>query len=156
MILKNELLQYPNPIPEKHVYLFTANKIVTKQGLVMGGGNALAAKRAYPKLPEVLGYLMSNPMLDLENTSMLFLDAFRVGAEGGGVIGAFFTKNHYKDPSTLDMVIANILDLKETAEGLDKELTFHLPYPGCGLGGLTVEQLEPYMSRLPDNVIVYK
>ena len=155
MILKNELLQYPNHIPEKHVYLFTANKIVTKQGLVMGGGNALAAKRAYPKLPEVLGYLMSNPMLDLENTSMLFLDAFKINIEGYGVVGAFFTKNHFKDPSPLGMVITNILDLKKTAETYPK-FTFHLPYPGCGLGGLTVEQLEPYMSRLPDNVIVYK
>ena len=155
MILKNELLNYPAPIPEKHVYLFTANKVVTKNGLVMGRGNALAARTAYPKLPEVLGYLMSNPILDLENTSMLFIDAPNVDTDSYGVIGAFFTKNHYKEPSSLDMVIANILDLKKTAEE-NESYTFHLPYPGCGLGGLTVEQLDPYMNQLPDNVIVYK
>jgi len=34
--------------------------------------------------------------------------------------------------------------------------TIHLPFPGIGFGGLPVEQVEPLLRVLPDNVCVWR
>lgn len=153
MKLINSLLEYPEVIPEKQVFMFTGNRVVTQYGLVMGGGNALACRKAYPQLPKVMGALLSNQALGKHHN--LYIDAYKVRVEGDGVIGCMFTKDHYKDPSNLDEVIAAILDLKKTAENQGKDFTFHLPYPSIGLGGVYRSNLEPTMNLLPDNVHVY-
>lgn len=144
MKLINELLHYPDFIPEKQVFMFTGNRVIGQHGLIMGGGNALACREAYPQLPRRIA-----KMKGVKDASNLFLD------QDDGLVGCMFTKDHYKDPSNLDSVIEAINDLKEIAEGKGKAFTFHLPYPAIGLGGIYREQLEPTMETLPDNVIVY-
>lgn len=155
MKLVNSLLKYPKEIPEKHVYMFTGNKTVMRNGeLIMGGGNALAFKKAYPESPIAFGNIFTLKAVNRDTVLNYFLDASRFKA-GNGLLGCMFTKINPKDPSPLEMVIAAIEDLKITASTHGLNFTFHLPYPGCGLGGLNKVDLDPYVNQLPDNVYVY-
>lgn len=148
MKLVNGLLEYPKHIPYGHVYMFTGNRVIDKNGeLVMGGGNALACKNAYPMVPKRIANVIS-----VENGKG-FVNAYTEYHDG--IVGCMFTKNHWKDPSPLDMVIAALNDFAETASTVGMGFNFHLPYPAIGLGGLTREQLDPYVLSLPDNVTVY-
>lgn len=155
MKLINSLLEYPNEIPEKHVYMFTGNKTVMRSGeLIMGGGNALAFKKAYPESPIAFGNIFTLKIVNRDTVLNYFMDASRFKA-GKGLLGCMFTKINPKDPSPLEMVIEAIEDLKITATTHGRNFTFHLPYPSIGLGGLKREDLDPYIEKLPDNVYVY-
>ncbi|MGL4616479.1 MAG: hypothetical protein ACRCVV_21830 [Shewanella sp.] len=147
----NKLLDYTK-IPEKgHIHLFTGNRVIMPNGaLVMGGGNALSCALALPTVPLLFGRKKADQVKDL-NTYLLFHPHPK---QYFGGIGVMFTKNHFKDPSDLANVVKAIEALKTLATD-EPELTFHLPYPGCGLGGLTREQLDSHVEALPDNVLVY-
>lgn len=140
----NNYLKYPMHIPSKTVYMFTGNRVVCKGQLIMGGGNALECAKAYPMIPTRLAKANIKP------TVLNYFTDYH-----DGLVGCMFTKNHYKDPSPLDMVIAAIEDLGETARTKGKAFTFHVPYPAIGLGGLTRDQLDSHIEKLPDNVIIY-
>lgn len=120
----------------------TVNRVVKRNGqLVMGAGNAKACAEAYPSAPRTFAkYLHKNRATVLECD--------------GRLLGALVTKDHFKDKSDLGKVIAAITDLHDLALEYD-EYTLHVPYPAIGLGGLTREQLDPYVLALPDNVLVY-
>lgn len=147
----NALIDY-GAVPEKHhVIMFTANRIIHPSGvLVMGGGNALACAMALPDTPKLFGRKLKAKVQDLSVHNLFHPHPMEV--EAG--IGAMFTKNHYKDPSDLPTVIQAIEDLASIATN-DPHLTFHLPYPAVGLGGLTREELDEHVEKLPDNVLVY-
>lgn len=154
MKLIKQMLVYPTKPDAKlsnHVYLCTTNEIVKPNGeLVMGGGNALAFAKAYPWAPRLFGDYVRH---DLDNKTNN-----RVRVMSDTVLffafGYFCAKHHYKDPSPIELVKESIKQLTECATELN-DYTFHLPYPAVGLGGLTVEELQPFMDELPDNVLVY-
>ena len=144
MQLKEELLKYPKHIEGKQVFMFTGNRIIYSDCLVMGGGNALACAEAYPSISKK----MATKLRSNGNKHNLFVK------HNDGIIGCMFTKNHWKNPSELNVVIDAIKELKVHATKNPK-FTYHLPYPGIGLGMLTREQLDEHVETLPDNVIVY-
>lgn len=146
MQLKEELLKYPKHIEGKQVFMFTGNRIIYSDCLVMGGGNALACAKAYPSISKKMATkLRSNGNGNKHNLFVKHND---------GIIGCMFTKNHWKNPSKLNVVIDAIKELKVHATKNPK-FTYHLPYPAIGLGKLTREQLDEHVETLPDNVIVY-
>ena len=146
MKLHSGYLNYHSDVPSGTdvCLLFTSNKIVTANGLVMGAGNALACKKAFPDMPKRMGNKMQTT-----DRNVILLPYETV------VVGCFPTKNHWKDPSDLELVKQSIKELNEYAVGLPF-MTFCLPAPAIGRGGLPWEVIEPLVRVLPDNVIVFK
>lgn len=145
MILKNELLQYTPNIPMYHVYFFTANNTVKKNGeLVMGAGNALAAKNLHPNVAKMFGTkVKAHPN---KRTHSMWM--------GEGHLASFQTKEHWRNPSPIHIVKESIMKLAQEAE-IHDDLTFHLPMPGVNHGKLSVADVLEWLQALPDNVIVY-
>ena len=144
MKLIKELLLYPLEVEENHCYLFTSNHTCKNNGdLVMGRGNALAFKLAYPEAPTYLGKEIKN------NPSPIIAIPY-----GKGGIGSFQTKEHWRNPSTEALIQTSTNMLLKYATDYP-HWTFHLPYPAIGNGGLTREIIEPIISILPDNVLIY-
>lgn len=112
----------------------TTNGIVRYNGsLVMGAGVALQAAQRFPDLPARLGC----DIKQYGNVVMYYPDI---------EIISFPTKNHYKDPSSLDL-IAN--SAKQLAFFLlhRPEISVVLPPPGCGLGKLSWKEVEPILDK---------
>jgi hypothetical protein len=136
-----------------HIYAFTANSMVYKDQLCMGGGAALAAREAYPNVDLMLGKLIIKHSLDEVYGSVVvpYDDFF---------VCAFQTKTHVALPSTLELVKAACYSLNEYMEHKYPDgnyPTVHLNYPAIGLGGLTPEEVGPIIeSLLGDHIIVYK
>lgn len=132
-----------------HVYIFTANSIVYNGDLCMGGGAALAAREAYPGVETLLG-------AEIEQAFLSSKFGFVVVPYNDFFVGAFQTKVHYRNPSYLDLIETASRMLGNIARD-NPGVTYHLNYPGIGLGGLRVEDVQPIIEKhLPDNVIVYK
>ena len=147
MKLHSGYLNYHSNVPSGTdvCLLFTSNKIVTANGLVMGAGNALACKKAFPDMP----VLIANQMKLLPDSGVVFIP------QGNVWVGCFPTKNHWKDPSDVELVKQSIRELYQVATHLP-HITFCLPAPAIGRGGLPWEVIEPLVQVLPDNVIVFK
>lgn len=143
--MENTLLDYDQEIQENHCVIFTANSTINKQGhLVMGAGNALACKKAYPYLAAEFGKL-------IEDQSRFHLCEVVVGF---GTVMAFQTKVHWKKSTPLDLLEESIKALSCTAN-LQPEVTFHLPCPAVNYGGMSISKVKPMLETLPDNVVVY-
>lgn len=152
MILVNGLLKYPSVIPENNVYMFTANQTFKRNGdLVMGAGNARAFKKAYPGTPKLYGddlrRIRSEPFQN-QYMSVVCIDKDQY-------TGCLYVKKDYWNKCRIEDVKLALNTLEYCANTYD-HLTFHLPYPGIGHGGLAFDDVQPYLDQLPDNVIVYK
>ncbi len=142
MILVDKLLDYSLKYKKSDVLFFTANQVVKHNGeLVMGAGNAKAARDAIRGSAMAFGeQLMGRRLLILK--------------VGKVKLGALVTKVHFRDSSDLKFVIKSINKLRKHANN-NPEVTYHVPYPAIGFGGLTKSQLDVHVSRLPDNVLIY-
>ncbi len=139
-------------VDETDLFLITANGVIRQDGeLVMGAGMALQVKNVYPDLPSVFGKAMIN-MYD--NTYGYYKYGLMIMPHDPP-IGAFQTKGYYRENTALDFI-------KDSTSVLFAYLTHQpnirvdLNYPGIGLGGRTVEEVEPIISMLPDNVHVWR
>lgn len=145
MILIKDKLIYPDFVKQNCVFLFTANSVVKKDNtLVMGAGSAKDFKLAYPKAPKYFGGVIK----DFPTVSVHLVK------RDDGLVGSFKTKNHWKEPSTLDIIKASVKMLKLHA-ATHPEWSIHIPFPGIGFGGLAVEDVLPLLEELPDNVFVF-
>ena len=98
------------------------NGIVKPNGcLVMGAGVAKVAAEKYPQLPDRLGRLVT-----IFGNKPFFFNEI-------GII-SFPTKNHFKDPSDIGLIIASAKEIAAFVEIHDK--TIVLPRVGTGFGGL--------------------
>lgn len=141
MILVNELLKYEDHVPEATVYLFTANSVVKANGeLVMGAGNAKAVRDTYKGIAKSMGELIH---MDLPTVKA-----------GSGYISAFKVKHDWKDMADMALVERS-LDTLLFHASLHKKMTFHLPMPAVGLGGLPFDEVKDMLQVLPNNVKVY-
>jgi len=148
MKLLNERLEYPVPNPYS-VIMFTANSTICRSGLVMGAGNAKAIKEYFASLGinlpmELAKIIKPNSVYGCKWVKFRFHN-----------IGAFQTKTDWKLGSTLELIEKSVSRLDRVAR-LRPEFTFHLPFPGCGHGGLKHEDVLPLLVSLPDNVHVYR
>lgn len=145
MQLINEMLVYPEEVGKNQCYMFTANSTLTHNGeLVMVADSALDFKKAYPNTPKGFG----RRIMHLTQFNALFT------LQDEGVIGALQTKYHWKEESPLELVETSLEILKGAAHK-NPDYTFHLPFPGIGKDGLSIEQVMPLVEKLPDNVRVY-
>ena len=130
---------------EAKVKLVTTNATLDRRGhLVMGAGAALQAKLRYPHLPKVFGVQIA----PLQPYGLL------LHQEADGILGAFQTKNHWRDNASLELIALSVFKLRGHMVGRG-HLTYALNFPGIGHGGLDPEEVLTLLEDLPDQVGVY-
>jgi len=142
------------------VIVFTANASVGTSRLIMGAGAALAVKRVYPNVDLSLGLMLldmkvDQPSADIQKPFPLPPYYLLGTVYDSRQIYAFQTKRCWweeADPSLIEGAARRLKDLAKK----EKNKTFHLNYPGIGLGGLTKERVAPLLRGLPKNVIVWE
>jgi hypothetical protein len=134
----------------RDLLLFTANSVISGNGLVMGKGAALDFKRAFPHLPFALAGLMRERGIDSAGDFGLLVVN---DLEGQPTLGAFQTKRHWKHPSQLEIIEASLERLSQHL--LETDQTVHLNFPGVGLGKLNRNQVLPLLEGLPERVTIW-
>lgn len=133
-----------------HIIMVTTCGVLTRTGLVMGAGIALEARQKEPKLPhnfmtkihEIRGHVD----LGIAHYGLLFHETWD--------IGAFQTKYHYKHDSSIELIQYSTAKLLALALQWP-DSSFHLNFPGIGLGKLNPNDIKPILSVLPDNVTIW-
>ena len=124
------------------VYLFTANAIRTRDGrLVMGAGAAKAVRDAYPGIDSRIP--LNSPVTYVEVTP-----------GSNQWLGRFQVKHHWKDAADLEL-IAQSAEILARHATLRPNVQFHLNAPGVGNGRLQWADVQPLLTRLPENVAIY-
>lgn len=103
---------------------------------VMGSGLALSAANLEPRLPALLGE---------------YIQAYgnRTFNLGGGWVAAP-TKDHWRDPSTLDRIEETCWELVDMADKFGWD-DIYVSRMGCGLGGLTWSVVKTVISPMLDD-----
>jgi len=118
---------------------------------VMGAGVARAAAQRWPDLPTLLAQSLARvgnhvavlktiPGICLNNNT--FLSQLTVVA--------FPTKEHWKDPSRLDLIARSAQELRDLADDQDWHRVVAPPF-GCGHGQLEWAAVEPILSPILDD-----
>lgn len=145
MIIKNERLIYKRS-SSNNIYLFTANSVINGGGrLVMGAGCAKSARDTYTDIDRMFAQRI---VYNKSKFNLVFVEWC------GTWVGAFQTKIDWRSKSPIEIIIRSIESLKIMAESR-YQYNFHLPFPGVCNGGLTRCQILPFLTTLPDNVLVY-
>ncbi len=127
----------------KNIILCTTNSIKRKDGtLVMGAGTAKTAAQKIPDLPKLIG------------NSIVAKEDYHIRIFMEHSVGCIQTKRFWGDPSPIDLVENSLVRLCIIATAMP-DLNFHLPRPGCGLGGLKWEDVKKLAEILPDNCFVW-
>jgi hypothetical protein len=135
---------------EADLFLFTANSTLNSKGeLVMGRGMAKQVKERIDWLPKDFGDDISR-FCGSGGEFFLLLPRWK-----DINVGAFQVKFHWKEPADTLLIAASTVVLNWWARS-NRSKAIHLNYPGIGNGGLAVEQVEPIIAVLPDNVTVWK
>lgn len=128
---------------------FTSNGVVKSDGsLVMGGGVAKEFADRYPWLPKMMGHKVK-----LLGNIPILIDYYNFTTYKPAIV-SFPTKNHWKNPSDLELIKASAVRLKKIADtkGYNR---IALPRPGVGLGGLNWPiQVRPAIVDLLDDRFV--
>jgi len=133
------------------VICITTNGVISNGRLVMGKGIALAAKKRWPSLDYVFGRQIVADLKVNAYPQVYHLVQVIIGSQP--IVG-LQTKLHWHDPSTIDLVAESLRQLGQLALR-NPTLTYNLPRPGIGLGGLVWREVKPYCDLLPDNCVVW-
>jgi len=127
---------------------FTSNGIVKSNGeLVMGAGVARAFRDRFPGLSLLAGRAVR---MHGNVCQVVFTDR---KLDLVPVIVAFPTKNHWKDPSPLKLIVQSAEQLMQMVEHNHwREVA--LPRPGCANGGLDWNEVKPTLEPIFDDRIV--
>jgi hypothetical protein len=125
----------------------TTNGITKKDGrAVMGAGIALRARERYPQIDLLLGERLTK---EGNSVKLLHRGGSQPWPSEDRAIVSFPTKQHWRDKSSLELIILSskqLVELSDT-EGWQKVL---LPRPGCGMGGLdwaqVKKEIEPFFD----------
>ena len=119
----------------------TTNGIVSRDGtLVMGAGFAKQVRNRYHGIDRALG----EGVKLLGNIPLMFNTA-----QGESNIISLPTKNHWKDKSSLELIVRSVSHIAKTMRPTD---TIALTRPGCALGGLDWEStVKPAIEPLLDD-----
>lgn len=149
-----------------HMVCVTTNGQIDSNGrLLMGVGAAGEAKERFPELPRVAASAIARsfacqmwgPSARNGQAKRYFLYGFlELDPFGAGwpIIGLFQTKGLVGYDSPLALIGYSAMMLKCWAEKYPT-MKVALNYPGIGHGGLTIEQVDPIIDVLPENVTVY-
>jgi len=120
----------------------TTNGVVKKNGRgVMGKGIALQARQRFSNIDLILGKKIKargNVVSSLVK-------------DGDRIIIAFPTKNDWRDPSDIDLIIQSAEQLKKHFKNNESKPLVMLPRPGCGNGGLEWEEAKEKISPILDS-----
>jgi hypothetical protein len=119
----------------------TTNGIVKPDGeLVMGAGVALQAAKRYPTLPKTLG-------------GLVFKGGNRVFFVKSIGIFSFPTKDNWRDNSHIGMIKRSARQLVALCDELEikEKESVVLPPPGCGLGGLDIDDVAYEINKILDD-----
>jgi hypothetical protein len=113
----------------------TTNGVVRKDGkLVMGAGIAKEAADRYPFMPRQIGDAVGRRGNHVYAFNMRWYNVFDFANDF--YLVTFPTKEHWRSPSTLELIERSARELKKIAdENYWRKVL--LPRPGCGLGGLS-------------------
>lgn len=130
------------------LFLITTNSVIKDDGcLVMGAGIAKQAKLKYPGIDYALGQsILSKP-----NPIKYLLIVSDKWPEKK--LGCFQTKYHWRDSSPIELIEASTKALFNFVQ--DKDIRVDIPLPGCGNGGLKLNQVKSILECLPDNVFIW-
>jgi hypothetical protein len=136
---------------EADLFLITTNSIIKKNGaLVMGAGIARQARDRFPGLDLALG-----GYIHLKRGGTRVLYGLIVSPKWPHArLGAFQTKIDWRDDSDPEVIKFSVECLLEWLEHFP-DAKVHLAFPGINHGNLSVEQVLPIISALPDNVTVW-
>lgn len=126
--------------PKYETLIVTTNGIVKQNGeLVMGAGLAKGFKERFPALPsEIGGWVSKNG-----NVPGWFQWS---GEKEAHDILSMPTKEHYRNPSSLELIYESALEIKKVV--VDYQLGPMLSVrPGCGLGRLRWEDVKPVLEK---------
>lgn len=148
--------------PETDSICITTNGIVSSSGLaIMGAGSAGAAATKYPNiranlgaalnkfgnLPFVIGYLDSNGIFNNPNSKVIKNKEYKC------LIWSFPTKEHFKDPAKIDLIIKSSKIMAQHVDSMDLK-NIYIPCPGCGptTGKLSWERdVKPEIENILDD-----
>lgn len=119
----------------------TTNGITKKSGdAVMGAGIAKACAEKFPRSPKDLAEGLK------ENGNVVQI----ISPTIYGLILSFPTKNHWKDPSNIELIKKSCHQLMDFID--ENKLTrVLLPKPGCSNGKLEWSEVEPIISEILDD-----
>ncbi|HBY20770.1 MAG TPA: hypothetical protein DEG71_07150 [Clostridiales bacterium] len=124
--------------------LVTTSNSFTKDGrLVMGKGAALDLKKKVVDIDRIFADLLRT-----RTTNNFYGFVLWAG------YGIFQVKYNFKDPAALELITASTYALTKFAKS-HKDWTFAMNFPGIGAGQLSIEEVMPIVSKLPDNVYLY-
>lgn len=128
----------------------TTNGAVNKGGNnVMGAGCALEARTRYPGIERKIGTSLATGRLAFLYLGRCY-DVFGMGRE----LAAFPTKFHWKGKSDLALIEQSARELMEFLSGAKTFEQVLLPRPGCGLGGLNWNTVQPLLASILDDRVV--
>lgn len=128
------------------IFMITTNPIIRKDGaVVMGRGIALEAKTRFPQLPYDFGNSLS-----------------RHGDRGVDYIGEydhvpiyyFMVKDHWAAMAYTARIQFSVNRILREPYLCHRRID--LNFPGIGNGGLTMREVLPIVTQLPDNVHVWE
>lgn len=124
------------------VICITTNGVLSGGGLnlVMGKGIALEAKERFPGIDGMAGHLIRQYGNRVHH----------LGKRDTYEIVTFPTKNHWKDPSNLDL-IGRSADQLSALAGVKGWKEVYLPHVGCQNGGLVWEDVYAVLSQILDD-----
>lgn len=121
--------------------IITTNGFVKKNGeCVMGRGCAAEAKVKWPSLPKELGTLLHN-----SGNQVFRLEQYK--------LYTFPVKHNWYEKADQKLIEQSVAQILPSVR-FSGELTFVMPRPGCGNGGLKWDDVKPLLEPLPDNVKV--
>ena len=133
-IVKGDLWTYP-----ADVRIVTTNGTLRQDGTaVMGRGCACEAAQRFIMLPRELGDVIKK----YGNHVALFSQYNLI---------TFPTKHHWSEDSDVKLIE---LSMRELRKYIRPRVRYVMPRVGCGHGRLQWEDVEPILSKLPDNVLV--
>jgi hypothetical protein len=143
--------EFQEPIVRYDAIVCTINNVVSRgDRLVMGAGIAQQFKYKYPDLPDLWGKKVQNGQLGLISTKSVWKASW---AKHDLLLIGFPTKENWKKPSRMEMVVKSAKELKWVADFLDLKKVL-MPRPGCGLGGLRWEDVKREISFLDERFVV--
>ena len=135
------ILAYANmwtDFPERFTRAVTTNGNVRRDGTnIMGAGTAKQAADRFPDLPAILGALITS-----FGNQCFYLPGFN--------LVTFPTKDDVWNHSSLSLIARSCVQLVALANE-HSLTTVVLPRPGCGVGGLKWDEVNPVVASLLDD-----
>jgi len=133
-VVKGNILQYKD---KYKIIIFTANSVVNENRLIMGAGCAKFFKEEFKNLDLEFGKKIKN----------LAFFGFETVKKDNVIIGAFQTKIHYQNKSSIELIKKSIEQLKDYIKknDLQKE-KIAMCFPGIGFGGLNKKEVYNLFS----------